>query len=241
MTSQPSSPTPHIPGAAGEALPRRWQRLLALSGVAFAALFVVGWFTNGGLTPHYNEPDQEWTKWASDNQWNGRISAFLMLLAAFVFLHFMGTIRSVLGGAESPSRGSGQLARVAFGGAVTGMAGIAMASVILAAASTNGSDVDPVVSKAVATAAGGPFLVAAMGFAAFLTAAGLLTLRTGAFAGWTAIVALVGAVCFLITFLTVLDGTTDGSAFGYAFFPAIVSLVVWTAATSIARYRAVVA
>ena len=120
------------------------------------------------------------------------------------------------------------------------MAGIAMASVILAAASTNGSSVDPVVSKAVATASGGPFLVASMGFAAFLMAAGLLTLRTGVFARWTGIVALVGAVCFLITFLTVLDGTTDGSAFGYAFFPAIVSLVVWTAATSIARYRAVV-
>jgi hypothetical protein len=38
--------------------------------------------------------------------------------------------------------------------------------------------------------------------------------------------------------LTVLDGTTDGSAFGYAFFPAIVSLVVWTIAASVARYRA---
>ena len=52
--------------------------------------------------------------------------------------------------------------------------------------------------------------------------------------------ALIGAVCFLFTFLTVLDGTTDGSPFGYAFFPAILSLVTWTAATSIARYRAVV-
>jgi uncharacterized membrane protein YdbT with pleckstrin-like domain len=56
---------------------------------------------------------------------------------------------------------------------------------------------------------------------------------------WTGIVALLGAVCFLITFLTVLDGTTDGSPFGYAFFPAIVSLVVWSVATSVARYRAV--
>jgi hypothetical protein len=120
------------------------------------------------------------------------------------------------------------------------MAGIAMASVTLAAASTNGADVDPVVSKAVATAAGGPFLVAAMGFAAFLMASGLLTLRTGVFARWTGLIALLGAVCFLITFLTVLDGTTDGSPFGYAFFPAILSLVVWTAVTSVAKYRAVV-
>ena len=122
---------------------------------------------------------------------------------------------------------------------MVGMAGIAMASVTLAAASSDGADVDPIVSKAVATAAGGPFLVAAMGFAAFLMAAGLLTLRTGVFARWTGIVALIGAVCFLVTFLTVIDGTTDGSVFGYAFFPAIVSLVIWAIATSVARYRAV--
>lgn len=240
MTTQ-RAPTTHIPDAAADALPLRWQRLLALSGAAFALLFVVGWFTGGGITPHYAAPDQDWTNWARDNRWNGRISAFLMLLAGFVFLYFMGAIRSVLGSAESPVRGSGQLARVVFGGALTGMAGMAMASVTLAAASTNGADVNPVVSKAVATAAGGPFLVAAMGFAAFLMAAGLLTLRTGVLARWTGMVALIGAVCFLITFLTVIDGTTDGSPFGYAFFPAIVSLVIWTAATSIARYRALAA
>ena len=210
-----------------------WQRLLALSGVVFAALFLVGWFTTGGLTPHYSAPNHDWTNWARDNQWNGRISGFLMLLAGFVFLHFIGAIRSVLGRAESPLRGSEQLARVAFGGAVTGMAGIAIASVTLAAAGSNGANVDPVVSKAVATASGGPFLVAAMGFAAFLLPAGLLTLRTGVSARWTGIVALIGAICFLITFLTVLDGMTDGSVFGYAFFPAILSLVIWTVATSV--------
>ena len=204
----------------------------------FALLFVVGWFTTGGITPHYAAPDQDWTNWARDNQWNGRISAFLMLLAGFVFLYFMGAIRSVFGSAESPVRGSGQLARVVFGGALTGMAGMAMASVTLAAASTNGADVDPVVTKAVATAAGGPFLVAAMGFAAFLMAAGLLTLRARVFPRWTGIVALIGAVSFLVALLTVIDGTTDGSPFGYAFFPGIVSLVIWTAATSIASYRA---
>jgi hypothetical protein len=237
MTTPPA-PTPHIQDATSDALPRSWQRLLALSGILFALLFVVGWFTTGGVTPHYSAPDQDWTKWAQDNKWNGRISGFLMLLAGFVFLHFLGAIRTVLGSAESPVRGSAQLARTAYAGGLTGMAGIAIASVTLAAASSNGADVNPLVSKAVATASGGPFLVAAMGFAAFLMAAGLLTVRTGVFARWTGIVALIGAVCFLITFLTVIDGTTDGSVFGYAFFPAIVSLVVWSVATSVARYRA---
>jgi hypothetical protein len=237
MTTQPA-PTPHIQDATSDALPRSWQRLLALPGILFALLFVVGWFTTGGVTPHYGAPDQDWTKWAQDNKWNGRISGFLMLLAGFVFLHFLGAIRTVLGSAESPVRGSTQLARTAYADGLTGMAGIAIASVTLAAASSNGADVNPLVSKAVATASGGPFLVAAMGFAAFLMAAGVVTLRTGVFARWTGFVALIGAVCFHVTFLTVIDGMTDGSVFGYAFFPAIVSLVVWSVATSVARYRA---
>ena len=116
-----------------------------------------------------------------------------------------------------------------------------MAFVTLAAASSEGADANPVVSRAVTTASAGPFLVAAMGFAAFLMAAGLLTLRSGVSARWTGIVALMGAVSFLITFLTVIDGTGDGSVFGYAFLPAILALVTWTVATSVATYRLVAA
>ena len=36
-----------------EALPPLWQRLLALSGVAFAVLLVFGWFLSGGDAPNY--------------------------------------------------------------------------------------------------------------------------------------------------------------------------------------------
>ena len=46
-------------------------------------------------------------------------------------LHFAGTIRSVLGGAETTVPGSVQLARVAFAGAVVGAAGIATAIVMV--------------------------------------------------------------------------------------------------------------
>jgi hypothetical protein len=234
MTTQAVA-TPHVPDAASEN--SRSQRLPALSGVAFVPLFLVGWFGSGGLTPHYTAADQDWVNWAHDNQWKGRISAFAMLLAAFVFLYFMSVVRGVLGSAESRIRGSAQLGRVVFAGALIGVAGMAMALVTMAAASSDGANVNPVVTKAVTTGAAGPYLIAAMGFAAFLMAAGLVTLRTGVLARWTGIVALVGGVSFLITFLTVLDGTTDGSPFGYGFFPGAVALVTWAAATSIATYR----
>ena len=75
-----------------------------------------------------------------------------------------------------------------------------MAFVILAAASSDGAHVDPAVSKAVTTGAAGPFLVSAVGFAAFL-----LGVEVPALGRWTGKVALVGAAAFLVTLLTVLD------------------------------------
>jgi hypothetical protein len=88
--------------ASSDALPSRWERLLALSGVAFAVPFLIGWFASAGVTPHYSACDQDWTNWAHDAKWNGRISGFAMLIAAFLFLHYLGMIRSVLGSADSP-------------------------------------------------------------------------------------------------------------------------------------------
>jgi succinate dehydrogenase/fumarate reductase cytochrome b subunit len=219
------------------ALPLSWQRLLALSGVAFAVLFLVGWFASGGDAPDYGASDQDWTNWADDNQWKSRIGAFAMLLAGFVFLHFAATIRTALGDAEARG-GSVQLARVALAGAITGIAGMVMAIVIISSATTEGAGADPVVTRAIASSSAGPFLLSAMGFAALLLAAGLLTLRSGVFARWTGVVALIGAAGFLVAFAAVLSGLGEDSLFGFGFFPGVLALVVWSVATSVARYRA---
>lgn len=212
--------------------------MLALSGVVFAVLFVIGWFASGGDAPDYGAPDQDWTDWADDNQWKSRIGAFAMLLAGFVFLHFAGTVRSVLGTAETTVRGSAQLSRAAFAGGLTGITGMTMAIVMIASASTEGGDANPVVSRAVATASAGPFLVSAMGFAALLMAAGLVTVRSGVFARWIGLVALLGAISFLITFLAVIAGLGEDSLFGFGFFPGVLALVVWSIASSLAIDRA---
>jgi len=110
---------------------------------------------------------------------------------------------------------------------------------MIAGASAAGADADPVVIRAVASATVGPFLVAAMGFAALLAAAGLLTLRSGVFARWIGIVALLGAVAFFVTFFTLIVGPGEDSVFGYGFFVGFLAIAIWSIATSIARYRAV--
>ena len=126
---------------------------------------------------------------------------------------------------------------MAFAGALTGVVGITAAFVSIANAAAPGANADPVVSKAVSTSSAGPFLVGAAGFSAFLLATGVLTLRAGVLARWTGFLALVGSGCFFITLLTILNNSGNGSAFGYAFFRALAALVIWTIATSLARYR----
>jgi hypothetical protein len=169
-TATPADRAPH--------LPLSWQRLLALSGVALAVLFIIGWVASGGDAPDYGASEQAWTDWADDNQWKSRVGGFAMLLAGSCSCT-AGMIRSVLGRAESSVGGSAELARTAFGGAVTGMTGMAMTIVIIASSDSEGANANPVITRAVASASAGPFLVSAMAFAAFLGAAGLLTLRTG--------------------------------------------------------------
>ena len=94
-------------------------------------------------------------------------------------------------------------------------------------------------TRAIASSSAGPFLLSAMGFAALLLAAGLLTLRSGVFARWTGVVALIGAAGFLVAFAAVLSGLGEDSLFGFGFFPGVLALVIWSIATSVATYRAV--
>ena len=217
--------------------PTPWQRLPALSGIAFAVLLSVGFFISGGDTPDYTATDQAWTNWADENKTKSGIGALLTLIAGVVGLHFAGTIRSVLGSAEATVRGSGQLAWTAYAGAVTGITGITMAIVMIAGASAEGADASPVVIRAMASTTVGPFLVAAMGFAALLATAGLVTLRSGVFARWAGIVALLGGLAFFVTFFTLIVGPGEDSVFGYGFFVGFLALATWLIATSIARYR----
>jgi succinate dehydrogenase/fumarate reductase cytochrome b subunit len=76
-----------------------------LSGVAFAPLFVVGWLTSAvSNSPNYIEADQKWIKWAHDDHIKGRVSSFALVLAVFVFIYFLGSLRSALEESETSVR-----------------------------------------------------------------------------------------------------------------------------------------
>ena len=79
-----------------------------------------------------------------------------------------------------------------------------------------------------------------MGFAAFLAAGGLFTLRSEISARWIGIVAILGAGAFCVTFFTLLAGPSEDSVFGYGFPLGWLALLIWSIATSTARYLEVV-
>ena len=224
-------------GQRADTFPTTWQRLLALSGIAFAVFMVIAWFSNGAETPHYLAPDHDWTTWANNTETKGRIAAFFALLAGLAFLPFAATVRDTLGRTEGRNDLSLRLSQIAYAGGLIGVTSFVIATVTFSGASAEGAQANPIVSRAIATGAVGPFLVAPMGFAAFLGAGALLALRTGVLPRWTVVIALIGAVSFTVTFITTLDGTADGSVFGYGFFPGIVALITWSIATSIASDR----
>ena len=71
-----------------------FQRLLALSGFAFAVLLVLSWFLSGGDAPDYTASDEDWTTWAGGNRYRSGIGASLILLGGVAFLHFAATIEA---------------------------------------------------------------------------------------------------------------------------------------------------
>ena len=218
--------------------PPSWQRMLALSGAVFAVLFLVGFVISGIDTPAYEASDQTWKSWATDNESNGRLSVLLTLLAGFAFVHFAGSLRTTFGIAEKAARGVKQLTDVIYVGGIVGIIGIVMAITMIGVAAAEGDATNAVVARAIIQAGAGPFLLASVGFAAMLSAAGLLTLRTGAFARWTGIVALIGAIGFLLTFLTVFGDSND-SAFGIGYPIGFLALIIWSVGISIQTSRRV--
>ena len=226
--------------ASTDALPSPWQRLLALSGIAFAVLFLAGFLISGSDAPDYTASDQVWSTWAGDSEIRSRIGAFLTLLASLVFLPFTGALRSMFEGADTRVRGPVQLARVAFAGALIGVTGITMAVIIDRRCHCRRRRGRPRGEQSGGLRHGRALsLVGAMGFAASLTATGLLILRSHVFARWIAIVALLGGASFFIAFFTLLAGPGHDGVFGYGFFPGFLALTIWSIATGVANYRRV--
>ena len=182
------------------------ERMAPLSGVAFAVLVLVGI----GLTSDlgFLDPPQDLAKVYVDDSGRVLAGAQVLVLAAFLLVWFVGTLRTRIHSAEG---GPCRLASTAFGGGVAAAALLLAGAVAFAVAALRAEDAGAIDPNAAATLTdfGNVLLAAAAPVAlGIVTAAtALASLRTGilpTWLGWISVVLSVGLVILPINFMVVV-------------------------------------
>ena len=237
MSASVTPPTPATP-APVDPFPAGLQRVAASSGLGAAVLILVSFFVNSAETPDFNAPAAEYVQFVAEHDGAIKLSSVLILLAAFLLVFYAGILRSALGSGEEETRGFTRLGHIVLAGLTLAAAGLAIGATIGASyGASEGSE--PEVVKTYANLSGAAVAAGMMGFAAALDAAGFIILRTRVFPAWLGWVALVGAVCSLLTAFFALDVADDDNIFGLFYPLGFLALFIFLVATSIILTRRV--
>ena len=205
---------------------RQWQRLSALTGIAFAILMVVA-FSVQGILPQADAPQEEVVDYFSTFH-NDVMGGVVMRIAAGVFfLWFIGTLRSTLAEAEG---GTARLANVAFGAGILMLAAGMGAMATLASIAYNAErGVDPAFASSMMAQTHIFFVGGAMGMGWLLFATALVVVRTRVFSRWVASTGTIIGLIAIVLGLVAPAGTSGVSA--YPLF------LLWVVALSILMMR----
>ena len=225
------------PPAPVDPVPVGLQRLVAASGIGFAVLFLITILVSQDQTPDESAGAAAWQAFAADNEDNLRIGALTMLVAVYLFIVFLGFLRSVVGEAERAARGFTRGSYWVLAGGTVGITGMGIGVAIGAAAAGN-PDAPGEVIEAVSDLGGAGFGLAAAGFAAMLIGVGVLNLSIRALPNWLGFVALLTGLCFLLQ-LGVLLSENEDNAFGVFFPLGFLGLFVFTIAASVTFLRGI--
>jgi hypothetical protein len=189
----------------------RIARWVPANGIAFVVLVVVASLVKDA--PERDASDAEIVSYyqESGNRSEELVSFFLIGLALFCFLSFLGALRGFLARAE------GEPARLTTAAVASGVAFIALAvaahvassSVSWATEINEPFEVDPDTARLAASLWYGFFVMSLFAAAAMTLAASVLALQSRAFPTWLAVVGFIATICgllgaFVITSLGVL-------------------------------------
>ena len=204
----------------------QWQRLSALTGIAFAILMVVA-FSVQGILPQADAPQAEIVEFFSTFHNDVMGGVVMRVAAGLFFLWFIGTLRSVLAEAE---RGTARLANVAFGAGILMLAAGMGAMATLASIAYNAErGVDPDFASSMMAMTHIFFVGGAMGMAWLLFATSLVVVRTRVFSRWVASTGTIIGIIAVGLGLVAPAGTSGVSA--YPLF------LLWIVALSILMMR----
>lgn len=171
-------------------------RYAPLTGVAFVALVVAGFFSAGD-TPDPGATGAETVAFYADSEGQGFASVFLVALGAVFLLFFASILRSVFRRADERVDRVDRVAAVIFGAGVVTAAGFMVDSAIHFALVDAAEELDPAAAQALNALWGGFFIPFAIGLVTMVLAAGIATIMTRALPVWLGWITLpIFAVAF---------------------------------------------
>jgi hypothetical protein len=208
-----------------------WERWAPLAGVAAVVLWVIGIASGGEVPDTFEATGEEWLAYITGNEGRILTSRLLLLLGYFLFIVFLGTLRTRLLAFEGEPR---HWTALAFGsGIATAAMLVASATTILAAAAA-ADGLEPAAAQALAVAEYAFFIGAEITGAGLLVATGVLALRTAVLPGWLGWASLVIALALLVLF-----GPVGFIAIvvGFPLWVLVVSILLWRRGEQAVRAR----
>lgn len=215
------------------------QRIAAASGIVFVVLAIASIVVSDAARPEFDASPQEYAAFASEHADDVQLGTLLLLLGIFQLVWFVGYLSSELARAEIAARGFARIARISFAGGVIGAAGLATTVLAGAAAVSEPADTDPGLVRALMHLDQWLFLTAAVGFAVWLQAGGMLIIRTRVLPVWLGAVAMLGGLGYVITLFSVLAPEDDGGAAGIGYPVGFLALLIFVLVSSILLVRRV--
>jgi hypothetical protein len=172
-----------------------WERWLPLAGVGAVVLWVIGILVDPGTPDLFEATGEEWLTFVDDKEGGIFAMRSLFLLGDFLFIVFLGTLRTSLFAAEGGPRKWTALAFAA--GIATAVMLIASSTPVLAAAAASDS-LEPSAAQALGVVEYAFFIGAEFTGAVLLFATGLLAIRTPALPTWLGWASFVVALMMLV-------------------------------------------
>jgi hypothetical protein len=205
--------------------PRRawaWQRWAPLAGVVAVVLWVIGILLDPGIPDLFVATGQEWLAFVSGNAGGILTSRLLLLIGDFLFILFLGTLRTRLSAVEAEPR---HWTAIAFGGGTATAAMLIGTSTPVLAAAAAADGLEPSAAQALGVVEYAFFVGAEIAGAVLLVATGMLAIRTAVLPTWLGWASLVVALLMLIVIGPI------------GFIAIVIGLPLWVLVVSILLWR----
>jgi hypothetical protein len=213
------------------------QRIAAASGLVFVLMVVLSIIVNPEATPDTDAAATEFLEYVRDEKDNIELSALFGALGAVALLWFTGTVTAALSRAETLVHGFARFSWVTLAGGLIAVALILVNSALLLTISATPEDAVPAVARALVVASQICFVMAAVGFVAMFSSAGLLVLRCGGLPRWLGWHGLLTGFLWTLALFAVLAPEDNGGAFEVYWPLALIGFLVWVVAASVALVR----